>query len=333
MDDIRFSITVPIYNIEKYLDKCIQSVLSQTFSNWELILVNDGSPDSSPAICLRYAEQDSRIKVVNKKNGGLVSARKAGAMNAAGEYIVCLDGDDWMDPKTLEAVDRALTEQGPADMVCFGYYYASEDGNIPGHEKNRFGYYSRSDIEKEIFPMLVHTESAGYFAPSAWAKAFRKELYIKAQMPVDERISIGEDGALTIPAVMNAQSLIILEDRLYYYRTNPASMTKNKKPFAWEAPVLIFRRINDSADEAGLDFSAQADRRLSHDLFNVAVSRFYSGKPYKEVKKEILQHLAEPDAAGAVRRSRFSGSIQAAFMDFAMKHRLVFLMYVYSRVK
>ena len=91
-----FSVIVPIYNIEKYLRRCIDSVLAQSFEDYELILVDDGSPDSCPAICDEYAEKDARIKVIHKKNGGLVSARQAGITEAAGDYVFHLDGDDAM---------------------------------------------------------------------------------------------------------------------------------------------------------------------------------------------------------------------------------------------
>ena len=98
-----FSIIVPIYNIEKYLSRCIDSVLAQSFSDYELILVDDGSPDNCPAICDEYAKKDSRIKVIHKKNGGLVSARQAGIVEAIGDYVFHLDGDDAICPDALES--------------------------------------------------------------------------------------------------------------------------------------------------------------------------------------------------------------------------------------
>ena len=151
MDDIRFSITVPIYKVESFLDKCISSVLAQTYPGWELILVNDGSPDGCPAISEKYAQKDSRIKVVNKENGGLVSARKSGAEAASGDYIVCLDGDDWLHEKALEKIHSALKEHGMADLVCFGFFTGNEDSSFPCVWKNRTGYYSKEDIVKEIY--------------------------------------------------------------------------------------------------------------------------------------------------------------------------------------
>ena len=333
MDDIRFSITVPIYKVESFLDKCISSVLAQTYPGWELILVNDGSPDGCPAICEKYAQKDSRIKVVNKENGGLVSARKAGAEAASGDYIVCLDGDDWLHEKALEKIHSALKEHGMADLVCFGFFTGNEDSSFPSVWKNRTGYYSKEDIVKEIFPMLIHDTGYGYFAPSAWAKAIKTDLCKSCQSLVDNRIVVGEDAALSLPAVMAAGSMIILEDCLYYYRVNSDSITKNRKPFKWEAPLLIYERLNGSAESLGYDFSDQTDRRLVHDLFNVAVSRFYSGEPYGAVKKEILAHLDGAAAAKAIKSSSFSHSAKAKLMETAMKHRLIFLMYIYSKVK
>ena len=98
-----FSVIVPIYNIEKYLTRCIDSVLAQTFSDYELILVDDGSPDNCPVICDEYAAKDARIKVIHKQNGGLVSARQAGIRIACGDYVFHLDGDDAILPDALES--------------------------------------------------------------------------------------------------------------------------------------------------------------------------------------------------------------------------------------
>ena len=97
-----FSVIVPIYNIEKYIRRCIESVLSQSFADFELILVDDGSPDNSGAICDEYAEKDERIQVIHKENGGLVSARQAGIRVASGDYIFHLDGDDAVLPDALD---------------------------------------------------------------------------------------------------------------------------------------------------------------------------------------------------------------------------------------
>ena len=115
---MRFSVIVPIYNVEKYLAECIDSVLAQTFTDFELILVDDGSPDSCGKICDEYAAKDSRITVIHKENGGLVSARKAGIKTAAGEYVVNLDSDDKITPEMLGRANE-ITEKHNPDLISF----------------------------------------------------------------------------------------------------------------------------------------------------------------------------------------------------------------------
>ena len=126
---MKYSIIVPIYKIEKYLSQCIESVLVQDFKDYELILVDDGSPDSCPQICDSYAERDNRIKVVHKENGGLVSARKAGLAISSGDYAFCLDGDDFLHPECLQRVNNVLEQYKP-DVICFGYIIFLENINL-----------------------------------------------------------------------------------------------------------------------------------------------------------------------------------------------------------
>ena len=115
-----FSVIVPIYNIEKYLPRCIDSVLAQSFDDFELILVDDGSPDNCPKICDEYAVKDARIKVIHKENGGLVSARQVGIKKAVGDYVFHLDGDDAVCNDALESAYKIINETN-ADIVSFSY--------------------------------------------------------------------------------------------------------------------------------------------------------------------------------------------------------------------
>lgn len=227
----KFSVIVPIYNVEKYLDQCVESVLTQSYEDFELILVDDGSPDNCGKMCDAFAEKDERVKVVHKENGGLVSARKAGAEAAAGDYVVCLDGDDWLAERCLETYSEIITNYN-VDLIVSRGGYAFEDGTVKELKNNwpyRKGLYTRTDMEKEIFPMLLQNENAGYFVPSVVDKGYRTDLYKKIQLSVPDKIKIGEDGACTIPYIWNAKSLFITDAVSSYYRQTPASMTREKR--------------------------------------------------------------------------------------------------------
>ncbi|MBQ0054651.1 MAG: glycosyltransferase family 2 protein [Synergistaceae bacterium] len=330
---MKFSIIVPIYNVEKYLEQCVDSLICQTYRDIEIILVDDGSPDRCPQMCDEYALKDAKIKVIHKANGGLVSARQAGTEIATGDYIVPVDGDDWVVSNYVEKFAEAA-EKYNADIICCGYYKAFEDNrNLAVFMPDRAGFYSREDIEREIFPKLIQKADTTYFSPNLWCKAFKRELYITQQMKVNPKIKIGEDGACTIPCIYNANSLSIIPECLYYYRQNPKAMTKNKKAFPWNGPELIQKHLERTIDISKFDFKEQLYRKTVHELFSVVVSQFYRKEPYFGIVSDIKQQLDKEVYSGAIQKAKFSGSAKAKLMHFALKCRVMWLIWLYSRVK
>ena len=148
-----FSVIVPVYGVEKYLNECVDSVLRQNFDNYEVILVNDGSKDNSPAICDEYAEKYSQVKVIHKENGGLVSARKAACRVISGKYVLNVDGDDWVRDDFLASLADVILGTEP-DVICFGVANVFRDRIEEEQAQYDVGYYNRKDIEKKIFPEL-----------------------------------------------------------------------------------------------------------------------------------------------------------------------------------
>lgn len=329
---LMFSVIVPIYNVDKYLNKCVDSVLNQTYKSFELILVDDGSPDNCPAICDEYAQKDSRIKVIHKENGGLVSARKAGAEVAKGEYVICVDGDDWLHTQCLECYSKIIAEK-PVDIIVSNSENAFEDetqnrrDNLP----YRNGLYQRENIENEIFPLLIQNEYAKYFAPSVWAKAYRSDLYKKMQLAVSNQIKIGEDGACTIPCVYNATSLYITDAVTYYYRQNLSSMTKEKKAFNLNGPKLIHNHLQNQIKIREFDFEQQLYRKTAHELFTVVVTQFYRKESCRTIIKDIKETLAVPDYAESIKKSKFK-SLNGRLAIFALRHRAWLLIKLYSMI-
>lgn len=327
-----FSIIVPIYNVALFLPECLESICNQTYTEFEAILVDDGSTDNSAEICDAYAERDQRLQVIHKQNGGQTSARWAGVREARGEYIVCIDGDDWVSLDYLAVFQKEL-EKNHSDIVCCGFFYS--DGCT--HKKmplpNRKGYYAKDDIEKEIYPILIHTKQAQYFSPSQWAKVFRRELYWRQAQQVNTDIRIGEDVACTIPCIYYADSMTLLSECLYYYRNNDNSMTRSKKPFDWEGPRLIAEHLEKQIDPSKGDFQEQIYRITAHSLFSVIITQFYRNESIQIIKDDIRKHLGELYYAKALEKCRFSGSIKAKMMHYAMKHRMFWLMKIYAKHK
>lgn len=224
---IMLSIIVPIYKTEEFLPQCIESILSQSFQDFELILVDDGSPDNCSAICDEYAKKDRRIVVIHKQNGGLVSARKAGLMAAKGDYIGYVDGDDWVEPGFYQGLMNAAAEKN-ADIAVSGFIKEIGDNCILKRNAFECRYYSKKELETEIYPKMMFDETS--FEPGlftyVWNKVFKKTVLYPAQMSVPDTVSLGEDAACVYPAVINADSVCIIDDCLYHYRQRADSMLK-----------------------------------------------------------------------------------------------------------
>ncbi len=221
------SVIVPIYNVAKYLEQCIESICSQTYRDLEIILVDDGSTDKCYDICEEYRRKDSRIVVIHKENGGLVSARKVGLCAAAGEYIAYVDGDDWIEPDMYERMFQMITEQD-VDVVMCGRF--EDTGNIHRavYHGIKEGRYDKHALLDFVYPrMIVNGDffTWGIF-PSVWDKLFRRKCVERFQMAVDDRIVMGEDAACVYPCLLNVESLYIMNKCLYHYRQTTSSMVK-----------------------------------------------------------------------------------------------------------
>lgn len=325
-----FSVIVPIYKVEKYIRQCIESILNQTFTDFELILVDDGSPDGCPSICEEYALKDERVKVIHKDNGGLVSARKTGTEVAKGEYIVAIDGDDFVSLDMLQVFHEIICEKD-YDLICCDHYNYFDNGKkIEVHAKGYRKSYLSENIREEIFPQLITAENGKRFPPSIWAKAFKRHLYCEIQMQVPDKIKIGEDSCVTYPYIFKAQSLYIIDKCLYYYRQNNGSMTKLRKAFDWGEVLLRAEYYSKfMPDEI---FIRQIARISVHSMFNVAVTEFYENT-YKVARRNIKQKLKDKEFAKFLKVTDFKNNFKEKLALFCLRHRLIFPIYLYSKLK
>lgn len=328
---ILFSIIVPIYNVEKFLEQCIQSVLMQTFEDFELILVDDGSPDCCSEICDQYSKEDSRVKVIHKENGGIVSARQAGVKIATGEYIVCIDGDDWISPQYLQKMKEVIDAKDP-DVICCGYYNAFVNTNVEVPLAERHGYYSRNDLEKEIFPSLVAGKGGKGFPPSLWAKAFKRTIYQQQQL-VNVKVVMGEDTACVYPTIFHAQDMYVLQECLYYYRQNPTSVTKAKQAFPWDGPMLRGKHMENTIDQDFMNFREQTDWYVVYALSTVCSSQFHRNEKYSVIRREICKELNTPYYANILKRTKFRCNLRDTILLAAMKFRFTWIMWMYCKTK
>ncbi len=331
MKNILFSIIVPIYNVETYLVQCIESILAQTYQNYELILVDDGSPDNCPKICDDYQSQSNKIKVIHKKNGGLVSARQEGALVAKGDYIICVDSDDWITPNYLAIANEILQKYNP-DIICFGYYKNTENGTEEVIPLKNIGLYDKNKIREKIFPILFENKYAISFPASIWAKVFKKELYNKFQLQVDKQITMGEDAAVVRPYIYNCSSLYISGECVYHYRYNPTSITKGRKPSNWSGPRLIGENFINSINLENQDLKEQLYRVIVHSVFNVAVSQFNRKEKYNIIAQDINRNLKYELYDEAISNCYFK-SFKGKLALYSLKYRLIILMKLYNMIR
>ena len=240
MDRPLISVIVPIYMIDRYVGICIESIINQTYKNLEILLVDDGSRDRCPEICDLYASKDKRIRVIHKPNGGLVSARKAGLRQSNGAFISYVDGDDWIGPGFIESLYTAVETSG-ADMACAGQ--TRDLFTKTAHFTNALpsGIYEGGTLVSLWKSMI---SSGPFYRPGIstylWNKLFRREILLEPQSAVDQRISIGEDAAVTYPALLRCQKVAVIDNVAYHYRQREDSMLKQSASFAEEAQKLKY---------------------------------------------------------------------------------------------
>jgi len=223
----KISIAVAVYGVELYIEECLNSLVHQTYKNIEIIIVNDGSLDGAPKICDRFAASDTRITVIHQKNSGLVSARKAGAKIATGDFITFVDGDDWVQEDHIESLTTDISSD--TDLVIAGF-----TRDFMGTRKlvtNYFseGTYSRKEIEEIIIPRAIYN---GLFfqhgiSTYLWNKLFKTTKILKYLNQVDERIVMGEDSSVTYPYLMDAKKIRINNSTGYVYRQRANSIIKS----------------------------------------------------------------------------------------------------------
>lgn len=219
MNNPLISIIVPCYKVEEYLDKCIESIVKQTYKNLEIILVNDGSPDNCAQICDDWAKRDSRIKVIHKENGGLSSARNAGLDIAKGEYISFIDSDDFIDITFIEFLYLKLKESN-ADISCCGYYhYFNADLKEIRHFKN-------INLVMNSCEAIIKMNTIGYFGVGSWNKLYKSELFNDIRFPIGK---LSEDWFILYKLIDKANKITYNSEPKYYYRQRKGSITRNIK--------------------------------------------------------------------------------------------------------
>ena len=321
-----FSVIVPIYNIEKYIRRCIDSVLEQSFTDFELILVDDGSPDNCPLICDEYAKRDSRIKVIHKENGGLVSARQAGIRVACGDYIFNLDGDDSICSNALASAQKIISDTN-ADIVSFSYKYCI-NGKIGDIVEDAVpeGLYNKAQIEEYIYPKLLSDKNMEHIFYYLWGKAIKRELVLKHQLNVNPAISLGEDLSCVVPCYLDAQTVYMSKKAIYLYTIRNDSISTDFKTEQITQIQDVILGLRGLSMDKPKDFDEQISRYSCFMCFAILAAAA-EGNHFGSIKKikEFIQNSLHTEE---ISKAHFENiTIKSRIAIFFMKkkaYRLAF---------
>lgn len=281
----KISIIVPIYHVEEFLPACIDSILAQTYRNFELILVNDGSPDRCGDICDWYAEQDERIKVIHKENGGVSSARNVGIEAAEGEFIAFLDPDDTVEPRMYEKLAEAACVYEAELVVCpFMIHYVGEGRTMASSVWQEVNCVIDAQcIKEKLIPSMLMRKSYGLV--SVFNKLYRRSLFTSTNLRFDENRSHGEDTKLNFLLLLNINRLVFLDQPLcnYYVRNRETSLTHRFRE-------NFFDYI---ADDKKYLADIMAACNLEH--YADAIRKHYAGVTLMYLQSVVASHL--PDDA------------------------------------
>ena len=246
--DPAISIIVPVYKVEAYLDRCMETLLGQTFSDIEIILVDDGSPDRCPEMCDAYAAKDPRVKVIHKANGGLGFARNSGLDVASGEYVCFVDSDDYVMPEMCEKLYKKEQET-VADIVYGGILYRKADGSVKPADNGRAEIVWKGEEEiKQLLLDFVATKPGRtkdtVMEVSVWRALFRRKLLEENGIRfVSERQFISEDVIFDVDILQECRCVAAIPDPVYYYCTNPGSLTKTFREDRFQKVLELYHEL------------------------------------------------------------------------------------------
>lgn len=277
----KISIIVPVYKVELYLRQCIDSIITQTYKNLEIILVDDGSPDDCGAICNEYAEHDNRIIVIHKENGGLSDARNAGLDIAKGNYIGFVDSDDWIEPDMYESLYNNLVDND-ADIACCGYYESYVNENIFHVLFEETILLSKEQAMKESF--FYKRVSV-----CAWDKLYKKDIFMNIRYPFGK---IHEDEFVILDIFSQADKVIVSTVPKYYYRQRNGSIIQ--QPYTAKK-LHVIEAFEHKLQIAEKSFAGIADLSRCQLLRvnNLILSKIIMCKNYRQMPeyKTILSTL------------------------------------------
>lgn len=340
MSNPLISIIVPVYNTEKYLPKCIESILAQTYTNYELILVDDGSSDRCPGICDEYADKDTRIKVIHKENGGVGAARNMGILAAQGNYLLFFDSDDYILQNAFERISKLLLDSS-ADVICFGYYQENEENGklIEKTMPQKFIDNIPTELALSIaFDGYINYPGFIRVHPTLCNKSYKRETILKNNIRFDEHLSKAEDLLFNVSFFCVAKTAYMSNESFYIYRSNPNSLTHTYYSFEEDRiqkGVYLYSQIKDIFDSHLTDkkqFNSLLAARLGRIAININEEIVTSNMTPREcfttikrITEWLIKYIDRYNMSlDATRGAKFR------FERMIVRHKCTLLEYIYA---
>lgn len=309
-----YSVIVPIYKVEQYLRKCIDSILNQSFSDFELILVDDGSLDKCPEICDEYDRQDNRVKVIHKANGGLVSARNAGLRLATGDYICYVDGDDWINEDLLKIIYNEAIKCYNPDMVIFGIVKKFIDDDLEILNDLPEGIYEKDQMKRLVYPYMMYDSRKpfckGLIFPAACNKIYSRKL-LSEHYCTNERIRMGEDNAFVFECVYFSEKIYICNKILYYYNQHPGAMNHSYDKTRFENNKILYDYMEERLGGINEELDGQLNAFRAYWLIMAVFHEIKSGNKMLPAANHIRKKIAETQMLSYI---NFSGLPKSAIL-------------------
>ena len=319
---IKISVIVPVYKVEKYIDRCVKSLLQQSLKEIQIVLVDDGSPDRCGDICDRYAEKDQRIKVVHKENAGLGFARNTGMEYADGEYIAFVDSDDYISTDMLERLYRFASEEN-MDAVFCGFTVVTRDNKqMDRLEVRKITYFNNRKEREQYLLGMIGAEPEypkdARFTMSVWRGIYKKEVIDAGQcMFPSERKVVSEDIIFHIQFLNYAERIAILPECYYYYCENQSSLTHTYRADRFEKVLNLIALIDQMMKEYGFQDPGNMNKdrlllaRSRSAIRQICYHQYVLGK--KKADKEIYKIMSSPQLRRCI------GEYRCAKLPFAQK--------------
>ena len=337
----KVSIIVPVYNVEKYIRKCLNSIVNQTYKNIEIIIVNDETKDNSLEICEEFKQQDNRITIISKKNQGLGLARNTGIENATGDYVLFIDGDDYVEEKKKKKTVK-LIENNDCDLVRFHNY---RENLISGEKTVRKtpleeGVYEKADIvDKLLLPiigMLPFEDGNSFVGMSVWRNLYNLNIIKENNIIFDsERIFIEEDILFNIKYLQKIKKAFVINEPLYHYMVNDNSLTGKYNPERFNKEMKLCKEIDNRLKNTNLKgkYEIRLKRKVL-DCARMCINTELNRKvERKEKKKKIIEMLNDKEFNQALKEYPINKMmLKYKLVLSLLKYKLIFLLEIVYKI-